>query len=73
MAHLRLEGHEADYDREKGHTLDQSGDDNHVGTDLTGGIRLTAYGLHGRRTDLSDTDTCAYRSESGAYGGSEYC
>lgn len=59
MKGLRDCDEQADHNGEQGDTLDKSGGQNHVGTDITGYFRLTGDGGHGVSADVTNTQTCA--------------
>ena len=52
----------------QGYTFYQGRSDNHVGTNITNGFRLTGDGFQGATTDTAYTDTGSYGCQTGADG-----
>jgi hypothetical protein len=50
---------QTNHDREEGNTFDQSGGNNHVGTNVTDSFRLTGNRFNGATADVSNANTSA--------------
>jgi hypothetical protein len=57
----------ADNHCEEGNTFNQSGSDNHRGTDVATGFGLTGHTFHGALTDFTNADTGTNGGETGSH------
>lgn len=61
---------EADNHCEEANTFNEGTDDDHWGLDLADSLWLTSHGVHSRRTNLTETDTCTDCYDTCAESGS---
>jgi hypothetical protein len=66
------DGKQTDDHGEEGNTFDESGSDNHSGTDSTSGFGLTCNAFHCALTDFADTETGTDGGKTCANTGTEY-
>jgi len=66
---LRNCDEQTDHNGEQGDTLDKSGGQDHVGTDVTGHFRLAGNGRHGITANVTNTETGTDGGETGTDSG----